>query len=123
VVCGTTFEPAALGKLERPEMVWLIKRSLLIFAATIRTADWRTQTWKLPPPFAEILAGTGVLLPGVVAGIDIDERRVQLQMDQKFISLSLGPGWKHHWIWCQGRYLFLSAVLQMPIAWKNGYEY
>ena len=68
-------------KLERPEIVLVDQSDRFLFSPLLyELLTGELQTWEIAPPFAEILAGTGVrFYQGVVAGIDIDERRVQLQ--------------------------------------------
>jgi len=66
---------------ERPEIVLVDQSDRFLFSPLLyELLTGELQTWEIAPPFAEILAGTGVrFCQGVVAGIDIDERRVQLQ--------------------------------------------
>jgi len=66
---------------ERPEIILVDQSDRFLFSPLLyELLTGELQTWEIAPPFAEILAGTGVrFCQGVVAGIDIDERRVQLQ--------------------------------------------
>ncbi len=68
-------------KLERPEIVLVDQSDRFLFSPLLyELLTGELQTWEIAPPFQEILENTGVCFcQGVVAGIDIDERRVQLQ--------------------------------------------
>jgi len=68
-------------KLERPEIVLVDQSDRFLFSPLLyELLTGELQTWEIAPPFQEILENTGVrFCQGVVAGIDIDERRVQLQ--------------------------------------------
>lgn len=68
-------------KLERPEIVLVDQSDRFLFSPLLyELLTGELQTWEIAPPFPEILDNTGVrFCQGVVAGIDLDERRVQLQ--------------------------------------------
>lgn len=68
-------------KSERPEIVLVDQSDRFLFSPLLyELLTGELQSWEIAPPFPEILDGTGVrFCQGVVAGIDIDERRVQLQ--------------------------------------------
>lgn len=65
---------------EKPEIVLVDQSDRFLFSPLLyELLTGELQTWEIAPPFAELLAGTGVrFYQGVVAGIDIDEQRVQL---------------------------------------------
>ncbi len=67
-------------KSEKPEIVLVDQSDRFLFSPLLyELLTGELQTWEIAPPFAELLAGTGVrFYQGVVAGIDIDEQRVQL---------------------------------------------
>ncbi len=66
---------------ERPEIVLVDQSDRFLFSPLLyELLTGELQTWEIAPPFQEILINTGVrFCQGVVTGIDIDERRVQLQ--------------------------------------------
>lgn len=66
---------------QRPEIVLVDQSDRFLFSPLLyELLTGELQTWEIAPPFAEILAGTNVrFCQGVVAGINVDERRVQLQ--------------------------------------------
>ena len=68
-------------KLERPEIVLVDQSDRFLFSPLLyELLTSELQTWEIAPPFSEILSGTGVrFYQGSVTGIDIHERRVQLQ--------------------------------------------
>ncbi len=68
-------------KSERPEIVLVDQSDRFLFSPLLyELLTGELQTWEIAPPFPELLAGTGVrFCQGVVAGIDIQEQRVQLQ--------------------------------------------
>jgi NADH dehydrogenase len=68
-------------KSERPEIVLVDQSDRFLFSPLLyELLTGELQSWEIAPSFSEILDGTGVrFCQGVVAGIDIDERRVQLQ--------------------------------------------
>lgn len=65
---------------EKPEIVLVDQSDRFLFSPLLyELLTGELQTWEIAPPFVELLAGTGVrFYQGVVAGIDIDEQRVQL---------------------------------------------
>lgn len=65
---------------EKPEIILVDQSDRFLFSPLLyELLTGELQTWEIAPPFAELLAGTGVrFYQGVVAGIDIDEQRVQL---------------------------------------------
>lgn len=66
---------------ERPEIVLVDQSDRFLFSPLLyELLTGELQTWEIAPPFTEILSTTGVrFCQGIVAGIDINERRVQLQ--------------------------------------------
>lgn len=66
---------------QRPEIILVDQSDRFLFSPLLyELLTGELQTWEIAPPFAEILAGTNVrFCQGVVAGIDVDEQRVQLQ--------------------------------------------
>jgi NADH dehydrogenase len=68
-------------KPEKPEIVLVDRSDRFVFTPLLyELLTGELETWEIAPPFPEILANTGVrFCQGVVSGIDIDERRVQLQ--------------------------------------------
>lgn len=67
-------------KPEKPEIVLVDRSDRFVFTPLLyELLTGELETWEIAPPFPEILANTGVrFCQGVVSGIDIDERRVQL---------------------------------------------
>ncbi len=68
-------------KSERPEIVLVDQSDRFLFSPLLyELLTGELQTWEIAPPFQEVFLNTGVrFCQGVVTGIDIDERRVQLQ--------------------------------------------
>ena len=68
-------------KSERPEIVLVDQSDRFLFSPLLyELLTGELQTWEIAPPFTEIFDYTSVrFCQGVVAGIDTDERRVQLQ--------------------------------------------
>ncbi len=66
---------------QRPEIVLVDQSDRFLFSPLLyELLTGELQTWEIAPPFAEIFAGTNVrFCQGVVAGINVDEQRVQLQ--------------------------------------------
>lgn len=66
---------------QRPEIILVDQSDRFLFSPLLyELLTGELQTWEIAPPFAEILAGTNVrFCQGVVAGINVDEQRVQLQ--------------------------------------------
>ena len=68
-------------KSSKPEIVLVDQNDRFLFSPLLyELLTGELQTWEIAPPFAQILAGTGIrFYQGVVGGIDIHEQRVQLQ--------------------------------------------
>ncbi|MBV8886508.1 MAG: NAD(P)/FAD-dependent oxidoreductase [Chroococcidiopsidaceae cyanobacterium CP_BM_RX_35] len=68
-------------KSERPEIVLVDQSDRFLFSPLLyELLTGELQTWEIAPPFQEVFSGTGVrFCQGIVAGIEIDEQRVQLQ--------------------------------------------
>ena len=68
-------------KSERPEIVLVEQSDRFLFSPLLyELLTGELQTWEIAPPFEEILSNTGVrFCQGIVTGVDIDQRRVQLQ--------------------------------------------
>jgi NADH dehydrogenase len=83
-------------KSEKPEIVLVDQSDRFLFSPLLyELLTGELQTWEIAPPFEELLAGTGVrFYQGVVAGIDIQEQRVQLQdgPEIRYDRLVLGLG-------------------------------
>ncbi len=83
---GGLYTALRLGQLpweksERPEIVLVDQSDRFLFSPFLyELLTGELQTWEIAPPFPEILSGTGVrFCQGVVAGIGIEEQRVQLR--------------------------------------------
>lgn len=65
----------------KPEISLIDRSDRFLFSPLLyELLTGELQTWEIAPPFAEILAGTGVQFhQGVVTSIEVDQRRVQLQ--------------------------------------------
>ncbi|MBD2358017.1 NAD(P)/FAD-dependent oxidoreductase [Tolypothrix sp. FACHB-123] len=65
----------------KPEIVLVDQSDRFLFSPLLyELLTGELQTWEIAPPFAELLQGTGVrFYQAVVAGIDVDQQRVQLQ--------------------------------------------
>lgn len=83
-------------KPQRPEIILVDQNDRFVFAPLLyELLTGELQTWEIAPPFEEILASTGVrFTQAAVAGINIDERRVQLHDGPEFsydrLVLALG---------------------------------
>lgn len=68
-------------KSERPEIVLVEQSDRFLFSPLLyELLTGELQTWEIAPPFEEMLSNTGVrFCQGIVTGVDIDQRRVQLQ--------------------------------------------
>ncbi len=71
----------AWEKSEKPEIVLVDQSDRFLFSPLLyELLTGELQSWEIAPPFTELLAGTGVrFYQSVVAGIDIQDQRVQLQ--------------------------------------------
>ncbi|MBW4649690.1 MAG: NAD(P)/FAD-dependent oxidoreductase [Kastovskya adunca ATA6-11-RM4] len=83
-------------KLERPEIVLVDQNDRFLFSPLLyELVTGELQTWEIAPPFEELLVNTGVRFSqAAVAGINIDEKQVQLQDGPEFaydkLVLALG---------------------------------
>ncbi len=83
-------------KPQRPEIILIDHNDRFLFSPLLyELLTGELQTWEIAPPFEELLANTGVrFTQAAVAGIDVDERRVQLQNGPEFsydrLVLALG---------------------------------
>lgn len=83
-------------KPQRPEIILIDHNDRFLFSPLLyELLTGELQTWEIAPPFEELLENTGVrFTQAAVAGIDVDERRVQLQNGPEFSydRLVLGLG-------------------------------
>lgn len=83
-------------KPQRPEIILVDRNDRFLFVPLLyELLTGELQTWEIAPPFEELLVNTGVrFTQATVAGINVDERRVQLQEGSEFsydrLVLSLG---------------------------------
>lgn len=65
---------------QKPEIVLVDQSDRFLFSPLLyELLTGELQTWEIAPPFEELLEGTGVrFYQGLVSGIDIDQRRVNL---------------------------------------------
>ncbi|HBB30303.1 MAG TPA: FAD-dependent oxidoreductase, partial [Cyanobacteria bacterium UBA9273] len=83
-------------KPQRPEIILVDRQDRFVFLPLLyELLTGELQTWEIAPPFEELLANTGVrFTQATVAGIDIDNRRVQLENGPEFpydrLVLALG---------------------------------
>lgn len=83
-------------KPQRPEIILVDRNDRFLFSPLLyELLTGELQTWEIAPPYEELLVSTGVrFTQAAVAGIDIDERRVQLQDGPEFaydrLVLALG---------------------------------
>jgi NADH dehydrogenase len=83
-------------KPQRPEIILVDQNDRFLFSPLLyELLTGELQTWEIAPPFEELLVNTGVrFTQATVAGINIDERRVQLQDGPEFsyerLVLALG---------------------------------
>ncbi|MBD2516080.1 NAD(P)/FAD-dependent oxidoreductase [Nostoc sp. FACHB-973] len=81
---------------QKPEIVLVDQSDRFLFSPFLyELLTGELQTWEIAPPFEELLQGTGVrFYQGVVSGIDIDQRRVNLhegpQIPYDRLVLALG---------------------------------
>ncbi|MBG1257703.1 NAD(P)/FAD-dependent oxidoreductase [Nostoc commune] len=66
---------------QKPEIVLVDQSDRFLFSPLLyELLTGELQTWEIAPPFEELLQGTGVrFYQGVVSGIDIDQKRVNVQ--------------------------------------------
>ncbi len=83
-------------KQEKPEIVLVDRSDRFLFSPLLyELMTGELQTWEIAPPFAELLAGTGVRFhQATVANIDLQNQRVQLQdgVDLTYDRLVLALG-------------------------------
>ncbi|MBD0364443.1 MAG: FAD-dependent oxidoreductase, partial [Coleofasciculus sp. C3-bin4] len=83
-------------KPQRPEIILVDQNDRFLFSPLLyELLTGELQTWEIAPPFEELLVSTGVrFTQATVAGINIEERRVQLQDGPEFsyerLVLALG---------------------------------
>jgi NADH dehydrogenase len=83
-------------KPQKPEIILVDRNDRFLFSPLLyELLTGELQTWEIAPPFEELLANTGVrFTQATVAGIDVDEQRVQLQDGPEFsydrLVLALG---------------------------------
>ncbi|HEY9638103.1 MAG TPA: NAD(P)/FAD-dependent oxidoreductase [Coleofasciculaceae cyanobacterium] len=83
-------------KPQKPEIVLVDHNDRFLFSPLLyELLTGELQTWEIAPPFEELLVNTGVrFTQASVAGIDVDEKRVQLQDGPEFsyerLVLALG---------------------------------
>ncbi len=83
-------------KPQRPEIILVDQNDRFLFSPLLyELLTGELQTWEIAPPFEELLVSTGVrFTQATVAGINVDERRVQLQDGPEFsyerLVLALG---------------------------------
>jgi NADH dehydrogenase len=68
-------------KQEKPEIILVDRSDRFLFSPLLyELMTGELQTWEIAPPFEELLAGTGVRFhQGIVTGIDLSAKHVQLQ--------------------------------------------
>jgi NADH dehydrogenase len=68
-------------KQEKPEIILVDRCDRFLFSPLLyELMTGELQTWEIAPPFEELLAGTGVRFhQGIVTGIDLSAKHVQLQ--------------------------------------------
>lgn len=68
------------SKQEKPEIVLIDRHDRFLFVPLLyELLTGELQTWEIAPPFAELLANTGVrFCQATVAGIDVESKQVQL---------------------------------------------
>ncbi|MBW4510026.1 MAG: NAD(P)/FAD-dependent oxidoreductase [Scytonematopsis contorta HA4267-MV1] len=81
---------------QKPEIILIDQNDRFLFAPLLYELLTRElQTWEIAPPYEELLQNTGIrFYQGVVTGIDIDKRNVQLQdgLDITYDRLVLAMG-------------------------------
>jgi demethylphylloquinone reductase len=83
-------------KSQKPEIILVDQNDRFLFSPLLyELVTGELQTWEIAPPFEELLLNTGVrFTQATVAGINIDERRVQLHDGPEFsydrLVLALG---------------------------------
>lgn len=83
-------------KFHEPEILLVDRHDRFLFSPLLyELLTEELQTWEIAPPFAELLANTGVrFIQATVADIDVDSKQVQLDNGQKLqadrLVLALG---------------------------------
>lgn len=83
-------------KSQEPEIVLVDRHDRFLFSPLLyELLTGELQSWEIAPPFAELLANTGVrFIQATVADIDVDSKQVQLDNGQKLqadrLVLALG---------------------------------